>query len=168
MATIADQYAAYCLRCKEYRQVGEPRYVSSNTGRQMIKGACVECGAEMSRYADDSSATSEMANISENLILPCPSCGERRGQQCVERQAGNAWNVGYPANIHSARAEITTPSVILAERETVKRKEAAEASRRAAERKEKWKEAGICFIIAVFVLLTLGLGALLLIATRKP
>ena len=168
MATTADQHTAYCLRCEEYRQVGEPGYVTSNTGRQIIRGACQECGAEMSRYADDTSAPSEVANTGENLILRCPSCGEGPGKQCVERQAGNAWKFGYPTIIHSSRAEITTPSAILAAQEAAEREEAEEELRHAAERKEQWKEVGICLIIAVFILVTLGLGGLLLIATRKP
>ena len=168
MATTVKQHTAYCLQCNEYRQVGEPRYTTSNTGRQILRGTCRECGAGMSKYADDSSATSEIANSGENLILRCPSCGEEAGKRCVERQVGNAWNFGYPANIHRARAEITTPDAKSAAREAAKREEAEEELRRAAERKEQWKEAGICALIVVFVALTLGLGALLLIATRKP
>ena len=168
MAATVEQHTAYCLQCHEYRQVGELCYATSNTGRQVLKGTCEECRSEISRYAYDSSATSGMPNAGENLILRCPSCGEDAGKQCVERQVGNAWNFGYPANIHSTRAEITTPAAKSVQREAVGRNEAAEAAERDAERKARWKEAGICFVIAVFVLLTLGLGALLLIAARKP
>ena len=77
---------------------------------------------------------------------------------------GNAWNFGYPANVHSTRAEITTPAAKSVQREAVGRNEAAE---RDAERKVRWEQAGICFVIAVFILLTLGLGALLLISARN-
>ena len=168
MAATVEQHTAYCFQCNEYRQVGESRYVTSNTGRQILKGTCEECRSEISRYADDNSATSGMPNVGENLILRCPSCGEGAGEQCVERQAGNAWNFGYPANIHSTRAEITTPAAKSVQREAVRLNEASEAAERDAERKARWKEVGICFVIAVFVLLTLGLGALLLIAVRKP
>ena len=84
------------------------------------------------------------------------------------RFLGNAEVDKVQANIHSARTAITTTAVKSATGEAVRLKEAEEAAKRAAERKAMWKEAGICFAIAVFVLLTLGLGAFLLIAARKP
>ena len=168
MAATVEQHTTYCFRCNDYRQVGESRYGTSNTGRQVLKGTCQECRSEISRYADDSSATSGTPNVGENLVLRCPSCGEGAGKQCVERQVGNAWNFGYPANVHSTRAALTTTAVKSAAREAVGRNEVAEAAERDAERKAMWKEAGICLAIAVFVLLTLGLGIILLNAARKP
>lgn len=168
MAATVKHHTTYCFQCNDYRQVGESHHVTSNTGRRILRGTCEECRSEISRYADDSSATSGMPNVGENLILRCPSCGEGAGKQCVERQVGNAWNFGYPANIHSTRAALTTTAAKSAAREAVGRNEAAEAAERDAERRKRWKEAGICFAIAVFVLLTLGIGALLLNAARKP
>ena len=168
MAATVRQSTAYCFKCNEYRQVGESRYATSNSGRQVLKGTCRECRSEVSRYADDSSATSGMPNAGESLLLRCPSCGQSAGKQCVERQVGNAWDFRYPANIHRARAALTTTDVKSASREAARREEAAEAAKRDAKRKAMWKEAGICLAIGVFVLLTLGLGILLLNATRKP
>ncbi len=140
MAVTAGQHTTYCFQCNEYCEVGASRYVTSNTGRKILQGTCEECRSETSRYADDSSATSGMPNIGENLVLPCPSCGEGAGKQSVERQPGNAWNFGYPANIHSTRAEMTTLAAKLVQREAVRRNEAAEAAELDAERRAMWKE----------------------------
>ena len=173
MRAFVEQHTAYCLRCNEYRRIGGSSYVTSNSGRRVLKGACEGCGSEIRSYADDVSSTSGMPNAGENLILKCPTCGEGAGKQCVERQVGNAWNVGYPANIHGARAEITTPAAKSVEREAVRQREAVEATKRDAEKKERrkkmWKEVGIFLIVAVVALLTLGIGLLLLIAVaRRP
>ena len=168
MTATVKQRTAYCFQCNEYRQVSESGYATSNTGSQILKGTCRKCRSEIIRYVDDSSATSGMPNVGENLLLRCPSCGQGAGKQCVERQVGNAWNFRYPANIHSTRAALTTTDVKSATREAVRRDEATKAAERDAERKAMWKEVGICLAILVFAVLTLGLGLLLLNATRKP
>ena len=172
MTATAKQQDAYCFQCNEYRRSIKVRYATSPRGRLILNGTCPKCGSDLIKYADTDSATSKIPNAGENLLLRCPSCKVQPGKQCVERQPGT-WTFGYPANIHRTRVAITTTAVKSAAQEAVRRsgkgskRDAERAAERAAARKEEWKEAGICLAIFVFVVLTLGLGILLVEATRK-
>ena len=49
MATKAQTYNGYCVKCKEKRDF-EGRVEVSKTGMKMAKGACPVCGTTMMKF----------------------------------------------------------------------------------------------------------------------
>ena len=39
-----ENYEAFCLRCKEKRQISNPEIVTLKTGMNSVKGTCSVCG----------------------------------------------------------------------------------------------------------------------------
>lgn len=47
---MADEYIAYCVKCKTKRTMRDARIVTNEKGRKMAKGICPECGTKMNRF----------------------------------------------------------------------------------------------------------------------
>jgi Zn finger protein HypA/HybF involved in hydrogenase expression len=40
---------AYCVKCKEKREMNDPKEVTTKNGRKMTQGICPVCGTKMNR-----------------------------------------------------------------------------------------------------------------------
>jgi len=47
---MADQYEAYCVKCKKKRSMKDARIVTNEKGRKMAKGVCPTCGTKMTLF----------------------------------------------------------------------------------------------------------------------
>ena len=46
---MADEYEAYCVKCKEKRTMQESHITETSNGRKMAKGKCPVCGTKLFR-----------------------------------------------------------------------------------------------------------------------
>ena len=46
---MADTHEAYCVKCREKRQMQEPEEVTMKNGRQAVQGKCGVCGTKLFR-----------------------------------------------------------------------------------------------------------------------
>ncbi|MGE0793433.1 MAG: DUF5679 domain-containing protein [Candidatus Woesearchaeota archaeon] len=47
---------AYCVKCKEKRQIKEPKAVKTENGKFMARGTCPKCGTGMCRIMSQDTA----------------------------------------------------------------------------------------------------------------
>ena len=45
-----DTMEAYCVKCKEKREMNKVKEVRSKNGRKMAKGVCPVCGTKMNKF----------------------------------------------------------------------------------------------------------------------
>jgi len=41
---------AYCMKCKQQREMLNPKEFKMQNGRKMLKGTCKVCGTKMSKF----------------------------------------------------------------------------------------------------------------------
>ncbi len=46
----AKKVMAYCVKCKEKREMKDPKEATSANGRKMLKGSCPVCGTKMNVF----------------------------------------------------------------------------------------------------------------------
>lgn len=46
---MADTHEAYCVKCREKREMQEPEEVTMKNGRQAVQGKCGVCGTKLFR-----------------------------------------------------------------------------------------------------------------------
>lgn len=47
---MADQYEAYCVKCKTKRTMQDASVQVNEKGRRMAKGTCPVCGTKMNKF----------------------------------------------------------------------------------------------------------------------
>ncbi|MBA3530289.1 MAG: hypothetical protein H0T73_00010 [Ardenticatenales bacterium] len=47
---MAEEYEAYCVKCKEKRTMKESQITQTTNGRRMAKGKCPVCGTTMNKF----------------------------------------------------------------------------------------------------------------------
>ena len=47
---MAEDYVAYCVKCKEKRTMKGAEVVTNKQGRPQAKGTCPECGTKMNLF----------------------------------------------------------------------------------------------------------------------
>jgi hypothetical protein len=47
---MAEQYEAYCVKCKEKRTMQDSHITQTSNGRRMAKGKCPVCGTTMNKF----------------------------------------------------------------------------------------------------------------------
>jgi hypothetical protein len=50
---MAEAVEAYCVKCREKRQVRDPKSVTMKNGRNAIEGTCPVCGTKLFRMVSD-------------------------------------------------------------------------------------------------------------------
>lgn len=45
----SETYQAYCVKCKDKREMVDPTKVKFKNGRNAVQGECKECGTKMTR-----------------------------------------------------------------------------------------------------------------------
>lgn len=53
---MAEAVQAYCVKCREKRDVKDPKQVTMKNGRHAIEGTCPECGTKLFRMISDKAA----------------------------------------------------------------------------------------------------------------
>lgn len=49
-AAAPAKVMAYCVKCKEKREMKDAKEVTSANGRKMMKGTCAVCGTKMNLF----------------------------------------------------------------------------------------------------------------------
>jgi transcription initiation factor IIE alpha subunit len=47
---MAEEYVAYCVKCKTKRTMQDPQVLTNEKGRRMAKGTCPVCGTKMTLF----------------------------------------------------------------------------------------------------------------------
>jgi hypothetical protein len=45
-----SEYIAYCVKCKQKREMKNPQVITNDKGRRQAKGTCAECGTKMTLF----------------------------------------------------------------------------------------------------------------------
>lgn len=53
---MAEAVEAYCVKCREKREVKDPKEVTMKNGRHAIEGTCPVCGTKLFRMISDKAA----------------------------------------------------------------------------------------------------------------
>ncbi|MCC6793120.1 MAG: hypothetical protein IT336_15640 [Thermomicrobiales bacterium] len=53
---MAAAVEAYCVKCREKREIKDPNQVQMKNGRYAIEGTCPECGTKLFRMISDKDA----------------------------------------------------------------------------------------------------------------
>jgi hypothetical protein len=53
---MAEAVEAYCVKCREKREVKDPKEVTMKNGRHAIEGTCPVCGTRLFRMISDKAA----------------------------------------------------------------------------------------------------------------
>jgi hypothetical protein len=48
--TMAEKVVAHCMKCKDKREMVDPKETTTKNGRVMLKGTCPECGTTMCKF----------------------------------------------------------------------------------------------------------------------
>lgn len=56
---MAEPVQAYCVKCREKRDIKDPKPVTMKNGRHAIEGTCPECGTKLFRMISDKAAKAE-------------------------------------------------------------------------------------------------------------
>ena len=47
---MAEKVVAHCMKCKDKREMVDPKETTTKNGRVMLKGTCPECGTTMCKF----------------------------------------------------------------------------------------------------------------------
>ncbi len=47
---MAEKVIAHCMKCKDKREMVDPKKTTTKNGRVMLKGTCPECGTTMCKF----------------------------------------------------------------------------------------------------------------------
>ena len=120
---MTDTVQAYCMKCREHRQMSKPQAVYTRTGTPATKGTCPECGTNLFRMGE----TDAHANVPKPDKIEKParkkkakttkkrSNSRKKKKASTRRSTGKVVIVESPAKARSVAnfLDATTPFVHL-------------------------------------------------------
>ena len=106
---------AYCLKCREKREMGNRRDETTRNGRPIIKGACPVCGSVVNiigRTVGDPKVTHPRRTASPYLLsglLTCQACG--KALSAAEAKGGRYTYYVCHSLLKRGSGECTTPRI---------------------------------------------------------
>jgi len=77
---------AYCVKCKEKREMKDPKKDKSKNGRWMMKATCPHCGTKMFRFISDEEGKKKGGEGAE--LQPVVSAGGAKKNKDDEQKGG--------------------------------------------------------------------------------
>lgn len=47
---MAEAYKAYCVKCRDKKEIVDPKETVAKNGRPMMQGTCPDCGGKLSLF----------------------------------------------------------------------------------------------------------------------